>query len=85
MSCRNICTIYRAKSRRSYYKYGYKRCTDCEIFIKWNGPRCPCCRKFLRIKTHDTRTRKNDSERKIALQARVNSTGKHAVYQTTII
>ena len=24
-----------------YYKYGYKRCTDCEIFIKWDGPRCP--------------------------------------------
>ena len=70
MSCRNICTIYRAKKtyHGSYYKYGYKRCTDCEIFIKWNGPRCPCCREFLRIKTHDAKTRKKDIERKLAVK-----------------
>ncbi|PWU80089.1 MAG: hypothetical protein DLM72_13820 [Candidatus Nitrosopolaris wilkensis] len=69
MSCKNICTIYRTKKsyRGSYYKYGYKRCTDCEIFIKWNGPRCPCCKQFLRIRTHDAKTRKKDIQMKIAV------------------
>jgi hypothetical protein len=37
------------------------------FFIKWNGARCPCCREFLRIKTHDAKTRKNDIKRKIAV------------------
>ena len=59
MFCKNICTAYRAKEghRGSYYKNGYKRCTDCEVFIEWNGLRSPC-RGRLRIKTHDAKVRR---------------------------
>ena len=45
MGCKNICTRYKATKHRrsSYYAQGYKRCSMCEIFIEWDGTRCPCC------------------------------------------
>lgn len=44
MTCKNLYIRYKAtKDRRtSYYSQGYKRCSMCEIFIKWNGTKCPC-------------------------------------------
>ena len=50
MACRNICEKYRATKRRrgSYYAEGFKRCTMCDIFIRWGGPDCPCCGSVLR-------------------------------------
>ena len=30
-----------------YYEEGYKRCQMCEIFIAWNGTKCPCCSQIL--------------------------------------
>ena len=55
MSCKNICEKYRAaKGRRgSYYAQGYKRCSICEIFIDWDGIRCPCCDLPLRTIPRD--------------------------------
>jgi len=49
MPCKNICWRYRAtKERRgSYYSEGNKRCQICDVFIKWNGIKCPCCRSVL--------------------------------------
>ena len=41
MSCRNICIELKAKKsfRTSYYEDGLRRCTECEIFMRWNGMR----------------------------------------------
>jgi hypothetical protein len=52
MSCRNICERFKAtkEQRGSYYSEGYKRCQICDVFIKWNGIKCPCCGRILRTK-----------------------------------
>jgi hypothetical protein len=42
MTCKGICILHKASSRR------HKRCQQCEIFIKCNGLRCPCCGYKLR-------------------------------------
>jgi hypothetical protein len=43
--CRNICIDYKATRQEhgSYYGNGYKRCNECELFLKWAGAKCPCC------------------------------------------
>jgi rRNA maturation endonuclease Nob1 len=60
MSCKNICIDYIAKKsyQSSYYEDGLKRCTQCEVFIRWNKTRCPCCGVSLRIKARDARIRR---------------------------
>ncbi|MFL6402302.1 MAG: hypothetical protein ACJ71M_02325, partial [Nitrososphaeraceae archaeon] len=30
------------------YRTGHKRCKACDIFLKWDGLRCPCCGYKLR-------------------------------------
>jgi len=32
------------------YAVGQQRCQTCEIFINFNGDRCPCCNTLLRGK-----------------------------------
>jgi hypothetical protein len=56
MLCKNICEKYRAKKekRGSYYSAGNKRCQICDVFIKWNNKRCPCCGTVLRTKPRNT-------------------------------
>jgi rRNA maturation endonuclease Nob1 len=41
----------------SRYRMGFKRCTECNLFIKYEGTRCPCCSHVLRTKS---RNRDND-------------------------
>ncbi|MGI9566475.1 MAG: hypothetical protein ACR2LL_05620 [Nitrosopumilus sp.] len=36
---------------------GQKRCSQCEIFINWEGKHCPCCGYVLRTKPKGTQTR----------------------------
>ena len=52
MVCKNICYRFRVtKDRRgSYYAQGFKRCQVCQIFIEWNGTKCPCCHINLRTR-----------------------------------
>jgi hypothetical protein len=45
MTCKGICIHHKASGR---YVDGHKRCQQCNIFIKWEGLRCPCCRYQLR-------------------------------------
>jgi hypothetical protein len=47
MSCKGICVRYKGAS--NHYANGQKRCQVCQLFIKWNGLWCPCCRGRLRI------------------------------------
>jgi len=53
MACNGICHRYQVtKGNRndSWYKQGAKRCTACNIYIKWEGMWCPCCGYMLRNK-----------------------------------
>jgi hypothetical protein len=45
MTCKGICVRHKASCS---YNNGNKRCQICEIFIKWDGLRCPCCGYRLR-------------------------------------
>jgi len=51
ISCSSICVRYKAITPRSMGKYalGQKRCNSCNIFIHWDGIRCPCCNDRLRL------------------------------------
>lgn len=55
MSCNGICERFKAKkipTISSWYAQGQKRCSVCEIFIKWdNSPYCPCCSYKLRTRS----------------------------------
>jgi len=50
--CIAACTQYKAKKTFgiSRYAVGQKYCTECDIFVFWDGMYCPCCRQQLRTK-----------------------------------
>jgi hypothetical protein len=48
MSCKGICIRHKAVS--NHYANGQKRCRICQLFIKWDGLWCPCCRCRLRTR-----------------------------------
>lgn len=55
MACKNICIQYKPEKQsarpRIRYTAGQKYCAICEVFIKWDGLRCPCCRQLIRTKS----------------------------------
>ena len=55
MSCNGKCLRFKAKRNHdnsSRYKEGQKRCSTCEIFIKWdNDSYFPCCNYKLRTRS----------------------------------
>ena len=55
MSCNGVCERYRAKRNHSLpsrYTDGQKRCSVCEVFIKWDeNSYCPCCNYKLRTRS----------------------------------
>lgn len=59
MVCKNICIEYKAKKPKNSLRYlsGQKRCFVCDIFMKWEGIRCPCCGHRLRVKPRTTKYR----------------------------
>jgi len=57
MTCKGSCIRYKATKSGSYssqYGLGHKRCSRCEIFIKWDGTHCPCCGIILRTRPKGT-------------------------------
>jgi len=61
MTCKGICVKYKVEKPRSHsgrYETGQKRCTTCEIFVKWDGNNCPCCNFTLRTKPRNTNNRR---------------------------
>jgi hypothetical protein len=49
--CKGVCGRYRAakpSKGNGRYEMGQRRCQACEIFIKWDGLWCPCCKGRLR-------------------------------------
>ena len=51
MSCKGICVQYKADfiPKIGYYARGCKRCQTCDIYVNWEGLRCPCCSSILRV------------------------------------
>ena len=47
MVCRNVCEEYRAKKPVGGMRYldGQKRCQNCDLFIHWEGVRCPAAQQ----------------------------------------
>jgi hypothetical protein len=63
MACKGICERHKALrpangSGGRRYSAGQKRCAMCELFIIWNGVRCPCCGCRLRTKPKNTADRR---------------------------
>ncbi|HET7643622.1 MAG TPA: hypothetical protein VFK40_08950 [Nitrososphaeraceae archaeon] len=56
MSCKGYCTRFNSKKGGKYslYAQNFKRCTECAIYIKYDGNRCPCCKYPLRNKRRST-------------------------------
>jgi hypothetical protein len=52
MTCKGICERHRAKKplKGTRYGAGQKRCSICDIFIQWDGRRCPCCNYMLKTR-----------------------------------
>jgi len=49
-----ICEGFKAKRNPtipSRYKEGQKRCSVCEIFVKWDETYCPCCNYKLKTRS----------------------------------
>ncbi len=51
-ACKGICIRYKINKNGASPRYSQdqKRCQACDIFIKWDGIRCPCCKCLLRLK-----------------------------------
>ena len=66
IGCKGICHRFRniGGGKYSAYELGFKRCSECDIYIKFAGPRCPCCRYPLRSKKRNyTKVRTFSSNR----------------------
>jgi len=61
MQCKGICSNHDVKKLRpghsGRYESGQKRCSLCEIYIIWDGDRCPCCSCILRKKPRTAEAR----------------------------
>ncbi|MDP8902796.1 MAG: hypothetical protein M3M86_03395 [Thermoproteota archaeon] len=71
MTCKGICERHKAlrpaNGSGGRYSAGQKRCMICEIFIKWDGVRCPCCGCRLRTKPKNTADRRRRRRRAAAM------------------
>jgi len=58
LACKGLCTRYKSKKNHTNsegrYAEGQKRCSNCEVFVKWDGVKCPCCNVTLRVKPRNT-------------------------------
>ena len=59
MVCKGICSRYRSSKPHGFgrYEVGQKRCIRCELYLNWDGLRCPCCHYPLRTKPRKLRDR----------------------------
>ena len=52
LGCKGVCARLETTGggKLSAYGQGYKRCSACDVFIKTDSARCPCCKLPLRTK-----------------------------------
>jgi hypothetical protein len=65
MACKGICVHHKTVAR---YVEGSKRCKMCDIFIRWDGARCPCCKYALRSKARFVRHHPRESEGQVVVR-----------------
>ena len=59
MTCKGICHRHRAQERSGdRYANGQKRCQVCQIYMKCDELRCPCCKSKLRTKSRNSAFKK---------------------------
>jgi hypothetical protein len=67
LACKGFCSEYKETKTNpknsGMYQLGYKRCSECESFMKWNGTHCPCCGTRLRSKPKSALYRRKFIER----------------------
>lgn len=56
MTCRGICERHRAVKKR--YTDNAKRCTSCNVYVFYDGIKCPCCNTQLRAKRKSKKIKK---------------------------
>ncbi len=61
MRCKLVCQKYKKKSR--YDSSDSRFCSQCSIFIRWEGLRCPCCSIILKQKPRTSRTLRTYNKR----------------------
>ena len=58
MHCKGICSNHALKKPSvknvGRYESGQKRCSFCEVYLKWDGRNCPCCGTALRAKPRNS-------------------------------
>jgi len=56
-SCRGICDRFSCPKHNigGLYTTGHKRCNICEIYLKTEENKCPCCENFLRNRPRNGR------------------------------
>ena len=48
LTCLNLCNkIKETPKTNNIYSSGFKRCRFCEVYLKTNEVRCPCCKTLL--------------------------------------
>lgn len=70
MRCKGICTRHKPKGSiiGGRYSKGNKRCQICDIFIQWEGLRCPCCGVQLRGSPRNKKYKAKFRESKVQQQ-----------------
>lgn len=55
--CIGICIKYKANKVFGQLRYatGQKRCTRCEMWMQWDGKRCPCCSRQLKTRPRNSK------------------------------
>jgi hypothetical protein len=62
---RRICHHHKAQERSGgKYANGQKRCQVCQIYMKCDGLRCPCCKSKLRTKSRNSAFKKRLADAK---------------------
>jgi len=52
IGCKGICDrfVHIHGGKDSAYELGFKRCAECDLYLKHDGIKCPCCGYSLRTK-----------------------------------
>ena len=67
MSCKGVCIHHKALSR---YTFVHKRCRSCcDLFLKWEGSRSPCCGSKLRATPRNFRLSAKIREQRAVVKA----------------
>ena len=75
MICRNIiCNLEEYKPKktvRGAAEKGYRRCSNCEVFLKYQGVYCPCCSNRMKVTPNNNKARQKVREKRLI--SRINN------------